>query len=337
MVMRIFVKTIIVRVINCLIITVLFSASSHTWAKEENTAQKCVCPSNQLPNEQPVLLEAHEANRVGFTKDSDDKLFMDFLISVQHPIALDYFSKGNGTWLPYFAFTGRFGQYIGTRDSSPVIAKRFNPKFFIRHFLDGKTISNKDNTDAYIDFEYAHESNGQSVDSLQSFNAVANSPGNNPDFANDSLSRGWDYLGLAGKQKHADWTLGYAFRKYLNRGWVFQTHIEQYMPWEDVRSITRINQVSGIHLRAEKTIEKYFIDDIAVEIETGNSQPFKYNTVDFELAITSGHDFFDIPFVLWAKTGYNSDLAQYYKKVTSGGIALRFESFKGGSRLVPVQ
>ncbi len=301
-------------------------------------AVSCHAAENDPPKEQAVLLEAHEPNRVGYTKDSDDKAFMDFLVSVQHPIAYERFKEGNGSWLPYFAFTGRFGQYIGTRDSAPVIAKRFNPKFFVRHLLDG-TVATKDEVNSYIDFEYAHESNGQAVDSLPSFNAVANSPGNNPEFAKDYLSRGWDYLGLAGKHQHvaADWTLSYAFRKYLDRGWVFQKQIEQYMPWEASRSVTRINQVSGIHVRGEQEIGQYFLDDIALELETGNSQPFRYTTVTVELAITPLHDFFGIPFVLWGRTGYNSDIAQYYKKVSSAGVALRFESFKGGSRPVSVR
>jgi len=334
MVMRIAVRSIIVRISSWLIVPVLFSASCHTWAVENNAAQERAQPGSRLQNEQAVLLDAHEPNRVGFTKDSDDKLFMDFLISMQHPIAFNYFKNNFDASLPYFAFTGRFGQYITTRDSSPVIAKKFNPKFFLRHFLDGGTISNKDNPDAsYIDFEYAHESNGQSVDSLQSYNAAANSPGNNPDFAKDYLSRGWDYLGLSGKHSHVvdGWTMGYAFRKYLNRGWIFQEQIEQYMPWEGARSITKINQVSGIRLHAKKTIKKAFLDDIAVNLETGNSQPFKYTTVDVELGITPFRHFLGMPVVLWAKTGYNSDLAQYYKKVTSVGAALRFETFQRGS------
>ena len=340
MAMRIFVKRIVVRIFNCIVVPSLFSVAGLAWAEEENSAQTRLCPGTQLPNEHPVLVAAHEANRVGFTKDSGDRLFLDFLISVQHPLVLDSCSdRLSGQWMQYFAFTGRFGEYVGAREASSVIGKRFNPKIFVRYFLDGKTISNHYHPDAYIDFEYAHESNGQTVDSQESFNAAANSTGGSPDFAKDSIKRGWDYLGLAGKQKHAvdDITLGYALRKYLANGLTLQKQIEQYKPWEGERSITKINQVSGIHLYAEKAIGISGFDDIAVDIETGNSQPFRYCTLDIELGVTPFRHFLGMPVVFWVKTGYNSDLAEYYRKVTTVGIALNFNSFIGSPRSVPVE
>ena len=55
---------------------------------------------------------------------------MDFKISVKYPVLKDLLSKALPDSGLYFAFTGRWGQYIGDRYSSPVIAKRFNPKLF---------------------------------------------------------------------------------------------------------------------------------------------------------------------------------------------------------------
>lgn len=82
------------------------------------------------------------ARSTWITKDSDDVEFLDFKISVRIQLAPEWTTKGlNGVWERagdntglYLAFAGRFGQYIGTRDSAPVIGKRFNPKIFARHW-----------------------------------------------------------------------------------------------------------------------------------------------------------------------------------------------------------
>lgn len=84
------------------------------------------------------MLENHYPTSVGFTKDSDDVLFLDANISLRYPFAYQEIARGgcNGWHMqPYFAFTGRFGQYLRTRDSSPVVLKAFNPEFLARFFM----------------------------------------------------------------------------------------------------------------------------------------------------------------------------------------------------------
>jgi hypothetical protein len=93
----------------------------------------------------------------------------------------------------YAAFTGRFGQYIGTRDSSPVVGKRFNPKLFYRLWTD------RDHEE-YLDFTFlGHESNGQSIDSPAEYQAALISA-EKPEVVDDQISRGWDYLELFWKK-----------------------------------------------------------------------------------------------------------------------------------------
>jgi hypothetical protein len=62
----------------------------------------------------------------------------------------------------------------------------------------------------------------------------------------------------------------------------------------------------------------------AVILTTGYVRPFHYNTVRFEFGfkISDG-----LPFTVWYQDGYNSDLAQYYKKVRSVGATYEFGSF----------
>jgi len=65
------------------------------------------------------------------------------------------------------AFTGRFAQYLGTRDSSPVVTKRLNPKLFYRQRTQGRD---------YFDIGYNHESNGQSINTLEGFEQAKADP-----------------------------------------------------------------------------------------------------------------------------------------------------------------
>jgi hypothetical protein len=284
-------------------------------------------PTAAPSTNQKILLEAHEANRAGFTKDSDDQLFMDFLVSIQHPIGLESAENNHRSYLPYFSFTGRFGQYLFERDSSPVVAKRFNPKLFFRYFMNNETVFNRNNPSSFIDFEYAHESNGQSINSQLSFDAVAMSPGNKPAYAKDNLSRGWDYLGVAGQKKLNDLTIAYGFRYFLDYG-ILQRGIEQFQVWESPRSITQISQVSGIRLNVDWRIDGNIVDDFSIRVETGYRDILKYTTAELDVAIKPFYHGLGIPVVLWIRTGYNSDLAQFYEKVTSYGFALKFVSFK---------
>jgi hypothetical protein len=68
-----------------------------------------------------------------------------------------------------------------------------------------------------------------------------------------------------------------------------------------------------------------FLKDLKcfVLYETGYRQIFRYNTLRLEL----GSKVMQLPVTLWGQTGYGSDLAQYYKKVSSWGIEVEIGSF----------
>lgn len=288
-------------------------------------ASALLLPALALAQGEPRLrLKNHEPIFAGYTWDSDDDPFLDVTLSLQHPILARQLGEGRRFGLlPYFAFTTRFGQYIGERESSPVIAKRFNPKLFVRYGLSPFPESG-DSPDAYLDFEYAHESNGQSVDSPASFQSTAQTLGNT-EYAKDYISRGWDYLGVTGK-----WSWKpepEVLRFYLSRKWycgcLLQKHIEQLYAFEEPREIRSIKQVSGWRaiLTFDSNNEKALIDRVALILDTGTRDPFKYVTGRIELGIPAVKNFTGIPLVFWARTGYLSDLAQYYAKVTSYGLA----------------
>lgn len=303
--------------------------------------------AGDLKNEKRLGLKNHEPNLLGYTYDNDDKEpFMDFKLSLEYPLAHGPIGRLTKTsWYPsflkkacdnnvinrcypYFSFTGRFGQYIGQRDSSPVIAKRFNPKLFLRFEL------NKEDYGDYVDLEYAHESNGQRVSTLSSYNTLATDL-DKPEHANDYISRGWDYYGFTYKRtfsqnrndngQSANKIVAYLkMRKFI--GGLLQGDIEEYYDWEPGRKITSREQVGGLSVltKVENNHTPVFwaFNKVALIYETGTKSPTKYNTLGLELTTNT----FGVPLMLWGKTGYNSDLAQYYKKVNSFGVAFELKT-----------
>ena len=275
---------------------------------------------------------SYEPNTIGYTQDSDDSWFMDFKLSVRYQLfpvwstrGLNYVHTGLGDDSAfYFAFTGRFGQYIGTRDSSPVVGKRFNPKLFYRYWTDKYHRG-------YVDFSFlAHESNGQSITSEAEYQA-ARASAEKPEFVDDQLSRGWDYVELIWKSvpvsQETTTISSYLMLKYFMRHGPLQGRAENYNAWEnnpEGKTRDRVNGVAGMIKYQQSWQWLAFTDvKIAALYETGYRDPFRYNTYRLEL----GTKVLQLPLTLWGQTGYNSDLAQYYKKVNSYGIAAEIGSF----------
>ena len=90
------------------------------------------------------LIEAYEPNVLGYTKQSDDGPFVDFTLSLKyqllrrtlwgvlHPHDGEYDPATDRQRL-YLAFTGRFGFYVRSRHSRPVLAKNYTPKLLWRY------------------------------------------------------------------------------------------------------------------------------------------------------------------------------------------------------------
>lgn len=116
-------------------------------------------------------LTSHEPNKLlGRTDSQDDsEFYMDATLSVKHPVLTPVveqlakiFDIDQETNIPrlYLAFTTRFSQYIGSRPSAPVVARRYNPELFMHVWRDG--VHDRTNP-SYWDFGYGHESNGQRI------------------------------------------------------------------------------------------------------------------------------------------------------------------------------
>ncbi len=279
------------------------------------------------------LLASDEPNMLGVTRDSYERQgYMDFTLSMRYPLLYDTLQQGyKFNMLPFISFTGRMGQYFN-RHSSPVVTKRFNPKLFFRFYearTAGKALWSDDNGLDYYEFGYGHESNGQHVDSALLFNSAIASYGS-ADIAQDYVSRGWDYLGYQ-RHHHLDergistWDVD--LRYFLRHG-LLQRSSEEYWPFEAPRPITRISQVDGIRLKVNFTFRRDWFKGANLSYITGYSNPGKRSTLRAELGFTPLSDYLGVPIVLWGQTGYLNNVAQYYRRAWSVGIAASFETFK---------
>jgi hypothetical protein len=236
-------------------------------------------------------------------------------------------NRDNGIYIqPYLSFSGRFSQYIGSRDSAPVVARRFNPAVFMRAWSS---------TDSYLDLGYAHESNGQSINSEEGFTRAVEAyvqSGKSQEeaitYARDDISRGWDYVYMGWRR---EWQPRLAtrlqVRHYLPDG-LFQGPPEEYNLWEDngYRERPR-SQYDGVSLALEydfgrnrclEGVNFICFQRMSLTQETGYSQMFKNNTTTLEFTT----NFFGLPIQLWGRTGYGNNLVDYYTYSNSFGLGV---------------
>jgi hypothetical protein len=294
-------------------------------------------------------LGSYEPNIIGYTHDSDDGWFMDFKVSVKYKLFPQLVRTCISPHLQtYFAFTGRFGQYFD-RDSSPVVGKRFNPKLIFRYLPEVESPASSADVECgereatppesrlesvvepreHFDFAYAHESNGQPINSAAEYQQTLSET--EPESANDRISRGWDYLETTWKRDFLvlnDKRVSlYLTGKYFLQNGLLQGRPEEYNDWENDPEGKRRRSVDGlsvlIKLRAPVDLGQFSQTKFALLHETGYKDPFKYNTVRLEIGVKLA----ELPLTLWRQTGYNSDLAMYYKKVRSYGVQIEIGSF----------
>jgi hypothetical protein len=292
-------------------------------------------PVQQQEMNPVALLSSDEPNRLGCTRDSYERgCFMDFTVSIRYPLFYKALQEGHKfDMLPFFSFTGRMGQYIGSvRHSSPVVTKQFNPSLYFRFYTENAAdheLGIADSKQDYYDVGYAHESNGQDVDSVAVFNSTAASVGSTQ-YAQDYISRGWDYLTykrhLHFEADGRNW-MGIDLRYFLTYG-LLQKGSEEYFSWEAPRSIMHISQVDGIRLNVRRDVNWSWFKGAAFFYTTGYRDIGRWNTFRMELGFTPLSNLMGLPVILWGQTGYNVNVAQYYRHAWSVGLAASFESYQ---------
>ena len=304
-----------------------------------NRTQQAVLADNSF-------LTSHEPSHPMLRNDSLDSSasYMDFKISAKHPVlpnaaplnalhmavsnTLEDLLPGDNEFFMqlYLSFSGRFSQYIGTRESAPVVARSFNPTLFYRFWTSDTN---------FLDFEYGHESNGQRINSLEALQREETdylAAGEPAVYARDGISRGWDYSALRWRRTWNDkWVTRLELRHYLDDGYL-QGEPEEYNLWEDGGTGPRPRrQYDGVSFgfQYEFNRSRCFLGTlpvcfqrVALTQETGYAAMFEHNTTTLELT----SDLFGLPVQLWTKTGYNSNLVDYYRHATSWGMGIELLS-----------
>lgn len=296
------------------------------------------------------LVRAYEPTSIGYTFQEGDESFMDFTISMMVPLLHNVYPDrpvnergGLGSAsldiYPYFAFTGRGGQYIGTRESSPVVGKQFNPVLSLRKWLTNMDDASKAMPDRYVELVYGHESNGQWISDGPTFLEVSKLH-NSFNEARDEISRGWDYVGLNyswrgnlwGESEERSQRLQLKLSHYLDDG-IMQGMAEEYYLWERDGEGKSRDSVDGIEVRFDFSYfgqDESFTEQMwglsgrgAVTWLTGIARPFDYHTIEVE----AGAMLYGFPVELWYRNGYMTDLTDYYRKLESAGVRVSFWIF----------
>ncbi len=319
------------------------------------------------------VVRTYEPIYVGYNFDEGDQAYLDFSLSVITPLSIVFPWE---SWNPsnkfpvegeafdkpdlfpyqprfYLAFSGRAGQYLGTRESSPVVGKRFNPLLSARWWQKRRDLTSGEEAGYslhdYFEISYGHESNGQRIGDLANpqtpeeenlgrtrFEALQQEfllIDGDASIARDELSRGWDYIGA---RWSSSWKLdtGRFFlmldgRYYLKDG-LLQDGAEEYNLWENdgdwlarYDGEIRRNKVDGLRASfryQSKSLDWFFdANEIMLELRTGYNDPFQRVTARLELGFKYTS--------LWYRYGYNSDLVDYYHKDSSWGIAIKIREF----------
>jgi len=222
-----------------------------------------------------------------------------------------------------------------------VIAKNYNPKLVWRVIPDptNDIVPKLNEYAQYIEFAYAHDSNGQSIDSLQEFEVQASQQGGATD-AMDFVSRGWDYLQVTGKKSFSQGRWGtavltvYPDLKFFLRHGLFEGAPEEYYSWEQDSALRPRHAFDGVGVAFEyrpfvltREDDSGLVRKSSLRMElkytTGYDPLARYNTVRGEV----GLEVKSLPTTLWAQDGYMNSLARYYKKTRSVGLELRFAEF----------
>jgi hypothetical protein len=296
------------------------------------------------------MVRAYEPTSVGYTFQEGDESFMDFSISLMVPFLHNVYPDrmpsdrrsifgGSGRSIyPYFAFTGRAGQYIGTRESSPVVGKSFNPLFIIRKWNTNMQNPAEAQPDNYLDLVYGHESNGQWIDDPATFLQVSQLH-NSFNETRDEISRGWDYVGINfSERRHWLPGLDEPQRLQLNLSYYLENGLmqgaqEEYNFWEFDPEGKRRRDVDGIEMRFDVTQpigwlwddleENGFSGRIGLRWITGLGRPFDNNTFEIE----AGFLINGFPVEAWYRYGYMTDLTDYYRRLESAGVRVSFWQF----------
>ncbi|MES2691878.1 MAG: hypothetical protein V4773_00305 [Verrucomicrobiota bacterium] len=290
-------------------------------------------------------IDAYEAIQFGYTQDESNEAFVDILASLRVPLlpaqqpvhghGWQLFGDPAWAWHPFWAATYRGGQHLLTRESSPVVSKRFNPVLLAARFVRNPEEKTRHE---FIDVLYAHESNGQSIanrrdfEDLRAIHARSESPETAENIARDAISRGWDYF--SGRYDyHTESSSFSTVLKVFMVESLPQGEKEEYnRDWENDPQGKSRQSVDGLTVSYLRRFKSHY--ELGATWTTGLEHAFKYHTVKIEAGYRFSGRTRPRAF-LWVRQGYNSDLVNYYRRSVSVGFAISIWEPSYLSNLLP--
>jgi hypothetical protein len=234
----------------------------------------------------------------------------------------------------FFAYTGQFDFYVGTRPSGPVVNRLSNPALHVSY--DKLTVNPEkpDITDWSIDLSVEHRSNGQVVDPNEKDlgprsptfgkyrTEIEYAKGNREYF--DRISRGANYVKLSGFYNIPDTEVGL---ELTGKGYFTN---ESAVTWGKYagRNIEFSDfDLFQIKLRDRLFVHLPFIPTTVIALEyTIGEKVFATDSMDLFLTFPfiTNKSGWSLPFFVKAHTGPMERLSDFSRSVNSIGVGLSF-------------
>lgn len=251
---------------------------------------------------------------------------IEFFLSIQYQLLKEPLDTISGQhWRLYFNYNGKFDFFSNSRDSSPLVSRLQNPGLILEYQPRQRFY----NTLVAFRTGYFHESNGQTIDSREEYQATSSTAN-----AQDYVSRGWDYIPLelefrkplpAASLFH-DFFKGFylTFRgRYFLPKQIFANAKEDDIFWESRTEQPRIEDYDGVRLQFSKT---YHPPDAWLPGEITLKALFRSGYHDYNLSqryeVTTR--VWGLPLYLYYFDGYGTNISTYHQKGSSFGGGFEF-------------
>ncbi len=320
--MQVFKRTIIILFGLC-----VFSYYGAAWAEAEEAWECSVCDIfrscedvEESKQGFPHLLRGNEPSYFVWAQDEGDASgHAEFYLSFKYPLLC------GERWSFDFNYNGKYDFYLNSRYSSPIISRLQNPGGMFEYKAAFSAMPNL----ASIKTGYFHESNGQTISTLQEYNTALLS---NPN-VQDSVSRGWDYIPLefkfAFESAHESKYFLYLKTRFFMTKQVFTQDREDTVFWEPGRTTQpKIGEYDGIRflLSGEFNESNEIIKFIRIVDHVKLTAHFRtgYQAFNFSQRYEATVRVFTIPFHVFYINGYGRELSTYHRKNAYYGIGVEF-------------
>jgi outer membrane phospholipase A len=287
----------------------------------DNSTVRCSFAWDEKYAHNPLFgrLTSNEPNYFVYVPGDDEDDRVQFNLSLKYPV------YDGGAWDDndeigrilrrsrfYLIYNGTYDFYGGSRESSPVISRRQNPGLAYQYNRRERRGPNTFGLDA-LRVGWYHESNGQIIETRQRFEAAQATVAD----AQDYISRGWDYLGIALYASHGQFAHELQLRTYCDcQALGLVDYREDEIFWEDLAEQPNINDYDGLRYRGEWRWHKWLT---RLELKSGHRDTAALGNVSGRLSFAHMGNF---PFSLFYYTGYGRELTTYHERLDYLGIGI---------------